>query len=117
MGIGHPSKIKQRGGGPLLRLLTFALAAAASLGIQSASAGKLKVLHSFCTFPNGYGCFDGSEPQSGLTADQSGNFYGTAAGGARGGGIVFALLRQPDKKRLKYKISYNFCQQDCADGS
>src|SRR5205814_10306002 len=69
MGIGHPSKIKQRGGGPLLRLLTFALAAAASLGIQSASARKLKVLQSFWPLPNGYGCFDVSQPQSGLAAD------------------------------------------------
>jgi uncharacterized repeat protein (TIGR03803 family) len=51
--------------------------------------GKETVLYSFCTQDN---CYDGNEPEAGLTLNERGNLYGTAQyGGAYGGGVVFKV--------------------------
>ncbi|HKV80800.1 MAG TPA: choice-of-anchor tandem repeat GloVer-containing protein [Candidatus Sulfotelmatobacter sp.] len=75
------------------------------------TAGREKVLYSFCSAPN---CTDGSYPQAGLVRDSAGNLYGTTAvNGANGGGTVFKLSRN-----LHYDVLYNFCSAaNCADGS
>jgi len=75
------------------------------------------VLHQFCASA---GCADGSAPQSGITIDGSGNFFGTTtaggiadnACGASGCGVVFKI----DPHGLESQ-PYAFCSQtDCADG-
>jgi len=72
--------------------------------------GAEKVLHSFCSQQN---CPDGEGPDGGLI-DVKGTLYGpTIAGGAAGGGAVFAL----DPKTGAEKVVYSFCsQQNCTDG-
>ncbi len=47
-----------------------------------------QVLHSFT------GGADGGRPQSGLTMDAKGNFYGTASSGGSGYGTIFKLTRE-----------------------
>ena len=76
----------------LMLLVALALCVAAPL----APAQTYAVIHNFS------GGGDGATPMAGLTADKSGNFYGTAAyGGHSGGncgvngcGVVFRLSRQ-----------------------
>ncbi len=51
------------------------------------SAGRLKTLHSFCTGT----CPDGGIPYAGLIQGTDGNFYGTAAIGAKGYGTVYKM--------------------------
>jgi uncharacterized repeat protein (TIGR03803 family) len=70
------------------------------------------VLH---TFMGGTG--DGATPLAGLSADASGNLYGTTEnGGANGSGTVFKLA--PDGSTYTYAVLYNFCSlASCADGS
>ena len=48
------------------------------------SSGAESTIHTF-TGP------DGTNPVAGLTSDRSGNFYGTASAGGKGGGTVFKL--------------------------
>lgn len=75
------------------------------------------VLHQFCSSAN---CADGSTPESGITIDGSGNFFGTTTGGgnaadvcgAAGCGVVFKI----DPHGLQSQ-PYTFCaQENCADG-
>src|SRR5205814_3535538 len=80
-------------------VLGVAAAALLALAPHTALAGKFKVLHSFCS--QGDGC----NPLGGLTADASGNFFGTTAeGGPSNTGAPFELRRNPDTGRLKYKV-------------
>ncbi|MFY9558719.1 MAG: choice-of-anchor tandem repeat GloVer-containing protein [Terriglobales bacterium] len=52
-------------------------------------AGKLTVLHNFCSQP---GCTDGQDPTSPLVQGTDGSFYGTTGqGGANGFGEVFKI--------------------------
>jgi len=53
------------------------------------------VLYSFCSLS---GCSDGGGPEAGLIFDQSGNLYGTTAGGGAkaGHGVVFQLTPNAD---------------------
>jgi uncharacterized repeat protein (TIGR03803 family) len=69
------------------------------------------VLYSFKGPPTG----DGANPLAGLSADPSGNLYGTTfSGGANNGGTVFTI--HPDGSG--YAVLYNFCGlASCADGS
>ena len=72
--------------------------------------GKLTVLYSFCPQGN---CADGENPFMGVAFDQSGNLYGTTAGGgAHNWGTVFRLASDGT-----HTVLYNFCTQaNCTDG-
>jgi uncharacterized repeat protein (TIGR03803 family) len=73
--------------------------------------GKYSVLYSFCAQTN---CTDGGQAPVGLTFDQKGNLYGTAAiGGAHGQGVVFRLTPEGEESVL-----YSFCAEtNCIDGA
>jgi uncharacterized repeat protein (TIGR03803 family) len=71
------------------------------------AAGKETVLYSFCSQPN---CTDGEGPRASLIQDAAGNLYGTAFGGAFGGGVVFKV--DPSGQET---VLYNFTGG--ADGS
>jgi len=65
-------------------------------------AGKLTVLHSFCSQS---GCADGEAPSSGLIEASDGNFYGSSDfGGTYSGGTVFQY--QPSGK---FTTLYEIC--------
>jgi uncharacterized repeat protein (TIGR03803 family) len=81
-------------------------------------AGKLTVLHSFCSETN---CADGSGPYAGLLQGEDGNLYGTTVfGGANsysecviGCGTFFSITTSGTLKTI-----YSFCPQtNCPDGS
>lgn len=77
---------------------------------QITPAGKLKVLHSFCSQAN---CTDGSGAHAIQGID--GNFYGTGGGGALGGGAFYQITPGGS-----YKVLYNFCfytDVNCTAGS
>jgi uncharacterized repeat protein (TIGR03803 family) len=79
-------------------------------------AGKLKVLHSFCSEPH---CADGEAPFGTLVQGTDGNFYGTTyEGGAnqtacyRGCGTIFKITPAG-----QFTTLYSFCSQTgCSDG-
>jgi len=73
------------------------------------AAGKLTVLHDFCTGT----CTDGTYPSAGLVQGTDGNFYGTAiSGGTTGAGTVFKMSSSG-----KVTTLYTFCTlTGCADG-
>jgi uncharacterized repeat protein (TIGR03803 family) len=79
---------------------------------QLTPAGKLTVLHSFCSEKS---CADGGLPSSGLVQASDGNFYGTAAsGGANGGGVAYKINASG-----AFSVVYSFCYTPgapCADG-
>jgi uncharacterized repeat protein (TIGR03803 family) len=63
------------------------------------------------------GAPDGANPQSRLTADSSGNLYGTTWGGGMGYGTVFELSPNGSGGWTE-TVLYNFCSEsNCADGS
>ena len=62
--------------GAASRLMPVAALLAGGLGCLSAMAGSYTQLHGFT------GASDGAVPGSGLTADSSGNLYGTTSEGA-----------------------------------
>lgn len=64
------------------------LAVLVLVNARPAHAQTETVLYSFCSSAN---CADGSQPQSRLTSDGKGNFYGTTHGGGAGYGTVFEL--------------------------
>jgi len=66
----------------LVTMIAFAISGPASL------AQAYTILHTFT------GGVDGGDPYSGLTIDQTGNLYGTAAYGGRGFGVVYELARK-----------------------
>lgn len=71
-----------------------------------------RVLHNF----NNNGV-DGAYPASApLTLDASGNLYGTAGGGAYGGGVVFELSPTASEKYTE-KILHNFVINSTKDGA
>jgi uncharacterized repeat protein (TIGR03803 family) len=74
-------------------------------------AGKLTVLHSFCSLPH---CVDGAVPVAGLVLGSDGNFYGAASkGGQFLRGTVFKITPEG-----KFTLLYGFCsQKNCPDGS
>ncbi len=73
-------------------------------------SGTLTTLYSFCAQA---GCVDGELPQGGLVQTASGDFYGTAAGGANYGGTIFKISPSGTLTTL-----YNFCSQSaCTDGA
>jgi uncharacterized repeat protein (TIGR03803 family) len=73
-------------------------------------AGKLTVLHSFCSQS---GCADGEAPSSGLIEASDGNFYGSSDfGGTYAGGTVFQY--QPSGKfTTLYEICNGNATGDC----
>jgi uncharacterized repeat protein (TIGR03803 family) len=79
------------------------------------------VLYGFCPdgFPN---CVDGSYPTSSLTADGSGNLYGTTiSGGSFGQGTVFELSPIGGGGGWSETVLYSFCSNGvfpyCTDGA
>jgi uncharacterized repeat protein (TIGR03803 family) len=83
---------------------TAAIAAALllTLASQARAAAAVSVLHTFS------GGNDGSYPDSNLTVDSAGNFYGTTQiGGAFGSGTVFEISPKPDGK-WRFSVLYTF---------
>jgi uncharacterized repeat protein (TIGR03803 family) len=79
---------------------------------------RKKVLHDFCSKPN---CVDGAKPESALTPDTKGNFFGATDGDAVEGkgdnGTVFELSPDTGHSGWNYRAIYNFCSlANCADG-
>src|SRR5437868_3500956 len=89
--------------------------ATAALG-GGASAYTYSVIHNFCKKLT---CGDGRTPATTPIADQAGNLYGTALGGANSAGIIYELSPAPGKKHWKYRVLYNFCSRggSCDDGA
>ncbi len=66
-------------------------------------------LHSFCSKDN---CRDGSDPQTALVMDPSGNLYGTTL---NGGGVYESKLEQ---QRRRFQVIYRFCaNRNCRTGA
>ena len=100
---------------PVRLLIIGAVGVIACAGFSgSASAVKLKTLHSFCSQAN---CADGKGPGAAVVMDAAGGIFGTTElGGLNGGGTVFELLFTGT--RYKFHVLYNFCgQPGCADGT
>jgi len=73
----------------VLALSLSLLSALLLIAARPAQAQTESVLYNFCSAAN---CTDGSHPQSRLTSDGQGNFYGTTeTGGTFGPGTVFEL--------------------------
>lgn len=90
-------------------LACLAVMACTTMFAGAASAATEKVLHSFT------GGSDGSQPDSGLTADTAGNLYGsTFFGGSAGQGVVYKLTRS--STGWTQTVLYNF-QGGTADGA
>ncbi len=67
------------------------------------------VVFAFCSDT---GCPGGFTLNAGLVIDKAGSLYGTAQGGALGGGLVFQISGGTET------VLYNFCAQtNCADGA
>lgn len=80
------------------------------------TAYREKVLYSFCAKS---GCADGEISLAPLVIDAHHNLYGTADGGAHEGGVVFALIFNPEKHTYSEHVLYSFCAvggSDCTDG-
>jgi uncharacterized repeat protein (TIGR03803 family) len=97
------------GGGPN----TYGASNQGGIVFQLTPAGKLTVLHNFCSQT---GCADGGLPSSGLLQASDGNFYGTAAsGGVNGGGVAYKISSSG-----AFSVIYSFCYMPgagpCADG-
>jgi uncharacterized repeat protein (TIGR03803 family) len=70
-------------------LILAVIAVLVLIAARPAQGQTETVLYNFCSQPN---CSDGANPQSRLTPDGAGNFYGTTLkGGAYGAGTVFEL--------------------------
>jgi len=70
-------------------VLLLVVGLALIIAARPAQAQTETVLYAFCSAP---GCTDGDYPDSRLTSDRAGNFYGTTGGGgAFGYGTVFEL--------------------------
>jgi uncharacterized repeat protein (TIGR03803 family) len=93
--------------------------------IRPVQAQTETVLYNFCSYTYGGYCADGSAPQSSLTPDGNGNFYGTTTGGgivagnvgAEPGGVVFEL--SPSEGGWTEAVLYDFCSvggANCTDG-
>jgi uncharacterized repeat protein (TIGR03803 family) len=95
--------------------MCFGAGALIALAANDAQAGRLKVLHSFCTRS---GCPDGGIPNSEPFIDSSGTLYGTTVlGGAHGGGVVYRLRFDPVTAKWEYTALYDFCaKENCLDG-
>ncbi|MFZ0793132.1 MAG: choice-of-anchor tandem repeat GloVer-containing protein [Candidatus Korobacteraceae bacterium] len=70
----------------------------------SGSGWTQNILHTFS------GGSDGADPVGGLVLDQAGNFYGTTASGANGGGTVFQL--SPSGSSWTFTTIYRFSGSD-----
>src|ERR1700723_512786 len=84
------------------RIAAIAAALLLTLASQARAAAAVAVLHTFS------GGNDGSYPDSNLTVDSAGNFYGTTQiGGAFGSGTVFEISPKPDGK-WRFSVLYTF---------
>jgi len=90
--------------------LTLAMFSALLLTARQAQAQTEIVLYNFT------GGSDGSEPQSNLTSDGKGNFYGTTDGGGVGTGTVFELSPN-GSGGWNETVLHSFCSvPGCPDG-
>jgi len=87
--------------GALMMTMILALVMMAALPVQGQT---LTLLYSFCSQPN---CSDGIEPTDALTPDGAGGFYGTAAYGGQGYGVIFNLSPNGDGG-WNYTVLYTF---------
>jgi uncharacterized repeat protein (TIGR03803 family) len=78
---------------------------------QLTPAGKLTVVHNFCSTPS---CNDGFHPIGALLQASDGNLYGTTSvGGVDGNGTVFRITPNG-----KLKTLHSFCSEpNCSDGA
>lgn len=89
-----------------------------ALFFPATASAKLKTLHSFCRYLVYDECEDGASPFGPLVMDSAGNLFGTAGYGVNRGGVVYGLVHEAGKSRLKYQVLRNFCaDQNCVDGS
>jgi uncharacterized repeat protein (TIGR03803 family) len=77
------------------------------------TAGKLTVIHSFCSQGSG-ACSDGGIPKGGLVQGPDGNIYGTTSFTGAAGGTVFKATPSG-----AFSTIYTFCVEggSCANGS
>jgi uncharacterized repeat protein (TIGR03803 family) len=96
----------------LAAILLFLSIAILLVALAGEAASKSKTLYAFKRFTTGNG------PLAGLIFDQSGNLYGTdAGGGERGYGTVFELKPHADGSWTESTL-YNFCPvRRCTDGA
>jgi uncharacterized repeat protein (TIGR03803 family) len=96
-----------------MKMLLYTAVIALTCGL--AFGQQYKVLWSFGGPPN-----DGDYPLADLVFDKAGNLYGTTQGGGNGvsgfGGTVFRLSPSNDGSWTD-TILYNFCSNQCLDGS
>jgi uncharacterized repeat protein (TIGR03803 family) len=100
-------------------LTLLVLSALLLITLQAAYAQNETVLYDFGAVPN-----DGANPESSVTVDSKGNFYGSTWGGgngsscpanAHGCGTVYEL--SPNASGYSETLLYSFCSQPgCSDG-
>ena len=92
---------------------TYGFSYQGGIVFQLTPAGKLTVLHAFCSEMN---CADGTLPSSGLVQASDGNFYGLASsGGSTGYGVAYRISSSGG-----FSVIHNFCAAGgkiCDDGS
>ncbi len=92
--------------------LALAVISALLLAVSVAQAQTAKVLYNFKG-----GSSDGANPESSLTPDGAGNFFGTTYYGGLGYGTVFELSPN-GQGGWNEAVLYRFCSaQNCTDGS
>src|SRR5271165_6010457 len=74
------------------------------------------VLYDFCSQS---GCTDGADPKAGLVIGQSGELYGTAAGGTYGGGVIYKLTPSSGgwNEAVIHSFQYSYYRHPAPGGS
>src|SRR4051812_25198342 len=107
IGYGHAAS---------LSALTLLTGVFVSAPVVQASDWHLRTIARFCSDNN---CATAQvNPNGTLTADATGNLFGTVAeGGIYAGGSIFELHQEPGTRKWHLRTIYNFCAMNgCADG-
>jgi uncharacterized repeat protein (TIGR03803 family) len=121
-GIGSSSGATKLAAAMMRSFPTLAILSALFLifaAAQPAQAQSGSVLYNFCSTGS---CSDGMHPESRLSTDGAGNFYGTTTNGGCGGGgcghgVVFELSPNGTENGGE-TVLYTFCSaQNCTDGA